>query len=78
MAALGALFQHLSSNRLAESLAGTGVTTGQRERLVEELGSGSGEQALQGLDPATAQQVGRAVEDAFVTRSRTACGSPRA
>jgi len=66
VAALGALFSYLSANRLAESLAGTGVTAAQRERLVEELGSGSGEQALQGLDPATSQQVGRAVKDAFV------------
>ena len=42
VAALGALFQHLSAERLADSLAGTGVTAAQRERLVENIGAGAG------------------------------------
>ncbi len=66
VAALGALFQHLSSARLADSLAGTGVSAVQREQLVENLGAGSGGDTLVGLDPATAEQVGGAVRDAFV------------
>ena len=66
VAALGALFQHLSSERLADSLAGTGVTAAQRDHLVENIGSGAGGDATRGLDPATAEQVGHAVKDAFV------------
>jgi EmrB/QacA subfamily drug resistance transporter len=38
VAALGALFQHLARNDIASSLAGTGVTHAQQERLVEGLG----------------------------------------
>ena len=66
VAALGALFQHLSAERLADSLAGTGVTAAQRERLVENIGAGAGGDAVRGLDPATAEQVGAAVQDAFI------------
>lgn len=65
VAALGALFQHLSSERLADSLASAPVSAGQREQLVENLGSGGGE-VVRGLDPATAEQVSAAVRDAFV------------
>jgi hypothetical protein len=66
VAALGALFQHLSSQRLADSLSGTGVTAAQREHLVQNLGSGAGGDTVRGLDPATAEQVGRAVKDSFI------------
>ena len=66
VAALGALFQHLSAERLADSLAGTGVTAAQRERLVENIGAGAGGDAVRGLDPATAERVGAAVQDAFI------------
>ncbi len=66
VAAFGALFQHLSSNRLADSLAGTGATAAQQERLVDDIGSRVGEEALRGLDPATADQVRAAVQDAFI------------
>ena len=58
VAALGALFQHLSTERLADSLSGTGVTAAQREHLVENLGAGAGGDTVRGLDPATAEQVG--------------------
>jgi len=66
VAALGALFQHLSSVRLADSLAGTGVTAAQRDHLVENIGAGAGGDATRGLDPATAEQVSNAVKDAFI------------
>jgi MFS family permease len=66
VAALGALFQHLSSERLADSLAGTGVTAAQRDHLVENIGAGAGGDATRGLDPATAEQVSNAVKDAFI------------
>jgi EmrB/QacA subfamily drug resistance transporter len=41
VAAIGALFQHLASSRLADELAGSGVTAAQRDRIVENLGAGS-------------------------------------
>jgi MFS family permease len=41
VAALGALFQHLARNDIAESLAGTGIGAAQQERLVEGLGTAS-------------------------------------
>jgi EmrB/QacA subfamily drug resistance transporter len=43
VAAIGALFQHLARNQLADELAGTGVTAAQRERLVENLGGSGGD-----------------------------------
>jgi len=64
VAAFGALFQHLSSERLADSLSG--MASSQRDRLVENLGSGAAGDRLAELDPGAAQQVGRAVEDAFM------------
>jgi EmrB/QacA subfamily drug resistance transporter len=59
VAAIGALFQHLARNELADKLAGTGVTAAQREQLVHSLGAGS-----QGgsLPP----QVVNASHDAFI------------
>jgi EmrB/QacA subfamily drug resistance transporter len=41
VAAIGALFQHLARNDLENELAGTGVSAAARERIVENLGSGS-------------------------------------
>jgi EmrB/QacA subfamily drug resistance transporter len=41
VAALGALFQHLARNELADSLAGTGIGAAQQERLVASLGTAS-------------------------------------
>jgi EmrB/QacA subfamily drug resistance transporter len=41
VAALGALFQHLARNELADSLAGTGIGHAQQERLVASLGAAS-------------------------------------
>jgi hypothetical protein len=41
VAALGALFQHIARTDIAESLAGTGVSAAQQERLVAGLGAAS-------------------------------------
>ena len=41
VAAIGALFQHLASNRLADDLAQTGISAVQRERIVDNLGLAS-------------------------------------
>jgi EmrB/QacA subfamily drug resistance transporter len=41
VAALGALFQHLARNELADSLAGSGIGAAQQERLVNALGTAS-------------------------------------
>jgi EmrB/QacA subfamily drug resistance transporter len=65
VAALGALFQHLASNRLEHTLSGTGVTAAQREQIVHSLGS-SRDSVGAGLDPHVAAQVGRAAKDAFI------------
>jgi EmrB/QacA subfamily drug resistance transporter len=42
VAVLGALFQHLARNDIANSLAGTGVSHAQQEQLVQSLGTASG------------------------------------
>jgi EmrB/QacA subfamily drug resistance transporter len=65
IAVLGALFQHLASTRLSETLAGTGLTSAQRDQIVHHLGSARGS-AGAGLDPQLAAQVGRAARDAFI------------
>jgi EmrB/QacA subfamily drug resistance transporter len=41
VAALGALFQHLARSDLSDSLAGTGVSAAQQEKLVSGLGTAS-------------------------------------
>jgi EmrB/QacA subfamily drug resistance transporter len=41
VAALGALFQHLATSDLADSLAGTGITAAQQQQLVSSLGTAS-------------------------------------
>jgi EmrB/QacA subfamily drug resistance transporter len=41
VAALGALFQHIARNDIADALAGTGVTAAQQKSLVEGLGTAS-------------------------------------
>jgi EmrB/QacA subfamily drug resistance transporter len=66
VAAIGALFQSLSKDRLATDLGGTQLTGAQHQHVVDAIGGGSADQALKGLDPGTAQDVGRAMKDAFV------------
>jgi MFS family permease len=41
VAALGALFQHIATSDIADSLAGTGIGAAQQERLVASLGTAS-------------------------------------
>jgi EmrB/QacA subfamily drug resistance transporter len=59
VAAIGALFQHLARNELADKLAGTGVGAAQREEIVHNLGAGS---AGASLPP----QVADAAQNAFI------------
>jgi EmrB/QacA subfamily drug resistance transporter len=66
VAAIGALFQSLSKDRLATDLAGVQLTGAQHQHITDAIGGGSADQALSGLDPSTAEQVGRAMKDAFV------------
>lgn len=66
VATFGALFAYLSSGRLEERLAGTGISAAQRDRIVENIGSGAGGNRIPGLDPAAAAQVGRAVRESFI------------
>jgi hypothetical protein len=66
VAAIGALFQSLSRNRLSEDLASLNLSPAQHERIVEALGAGQGGEALQGLPPDQAGQATTAIRDAFV------------
>jgi hypothetical protein len=66
VAAIGALFQHLASDRFKETLAGLPVSAAQREHLVDNLGSASNGESLHGLAPHVAQQVDGAARDAFI------------
>jgi EmrB/QacA subfamily drug resistance transporter len=59
VAAIGALFQHLARNELADKLAGTGVSGGEREQLVHSLGAGTQGESLP-------PQVVTASHDAFI------------
>ncbi len=66
VASFGALFAHLSSDRLEERLAGTGISAAQRDHIVENIGSGAGANRVTGLDPASAERVAGAVEESFI------------
>jgi EmrB/QacA subfamily drug resistance transporter len=66
VAAIGALFQSLSKSRLADDLSGVQLTASQHQHVVDNIGAGQASDALRGLDPSTAEQVGRAMKDAFV------------
>src|SRR3954468_4319435 len=66
VAAIGALFQSLLQGRLATDLRGLHLTAAQHQQIADGVGAGQGKQALKGLDPATAEQAGRAMKDAFV------------
>jgi EmrB/QacA subfamily drug resistance transporter len=66
VAAIGALFQSLSKDRLTEHLTGLHLTAAQSSHVADALGSGQAKQAVQSLDPQTAQQVSAAMKDAFV------------
>jgi hypothetical protein len=66
VAAIGALFQTLSKSRLSEHLAGLHLSGAQSQHVADALGSGQAKQAVQSLDPQTAQQVTAAMKDSFV------------
>ena len=66
VALFGALFQYLGRNSLDDSVAGLPVSAAQREALVDNLGSSSAAGVLRSLDPAVAQQVQQAADDAFI------------
>ena len=70
VAAIGALFQHLARNELANDLAGTGVSAATRERIVENLGSGS----VGGLSPQAAEAAHHAFIHALSTGMWLAAG----
>jgi EmrB/QacA subfamily drug resistance transporter len=65
IAVLGALFQHLASNRLDSLLRGAGLTAAQRDQIVHNLGSAR-DSVGAGLDPQHVAQVGRAAREAFI------------
>jgi hypothetical protein len=65
VAALGALFQHLSRNELAHKLAGTGISARVRDELVRSLGSPH-DAARAHLPPDLAARVAKASNEAFV------------
>jgi EmrB/QacA subfamily drug resistance transporter len=58
VAAIGALFQHLARNELADKLVGTSVSKAQQDQIVHSLGAGGGNS----MPP----QVQHAAHDAFI------------
>jgi EmrB/QacA subfamily drug resistance transporter len=66
VAAIGALFQHLTTSRIDSDLAGSGLTAAQHSQVVDAMGSGQAAQVAKSFDPHTAVQVGHAMKDAFV------------
>jgi EmrB/QacA subfamily drug resistance transporter len=66
VAAVGALFQHLSDNRLHERLGELPLSSQQQAWFANNLGSGAVAGKLKQLDPTTAREVGRAMKDTFV------------
>jgi EmrB/QacA subfamily drug resistance transporter len=66
VAAIGALFQSLSKSRLADDLAGLGLTPAQHHQLTDALGSGQTREVIGSLPPEQAAAAGRAMRDAFV------------
>jgi predicted MFS family arabinose efflux permease len=66
VAAIGALFQTLSKDRLTEHIASLHLSGPATARVADALGSGEAKQAVKGLDPQTAHDVSVAMKDAFV------------
>jgi len=67
VAALGALFQHLSDRRLEDRLGDLPLSSQQQAWFADNLGSGDVSARLAQLDPATGREVGRVVKETFVT-----------
>lgn len=74
VASFGALFAHLSSGRLEERLAGTGISAAQHDHIVENIGSGAGANRVTGLDPASAERVAAQSRSPSSMPCRAACG----
>jgi hypothetical protein len=66
VAAVGALFQHTSDNRLQGSLGDLPLSPQQQAWFTDNVGSGEVASHLRQLDPTTAQKVSDVLEDAFV------------
>jgi EmrB/QacA subfamily drug resistance transporter len=66
VAAVGALFQHISDNRLESRLGDLPLSSQQQAWFTDNLGSGDVGAHLQQLDPTTANEVSGVVRDAFV------------
>jgi EmrB/QacA subfamily drug resistance transporter len=66
VAAIGALFQTLSSSRFDQLASHLAVSDAKRAQLHDALGSGAAHDALKGLDPQTAQQAADAMRESFV------------
>jgi hypothetical protein len=66
VAAVGALFQHLSDNRLEQRLGDLPLSSQQQAWFADNLGSGDVASHLERLDPTTAGEVSAALRDAFV------------
>jgi EmrB/QacA subfamily drug resistance transporter len=66
VAAVGALFQHLSDNRLHDRLGELPLSSQQQAWFANNLGSGNVDDKLKQLDPTTAHEVGRVLKETFV------------
>jgi hypothetical protein len=66
VAAIGALFQHLSTTRVDSRLAGLHLTGAQHSKVVDSMGTGQAKDVLKTFEPHTAAQVGAAMKDGFV------------
>jgi hypothetical protein len=66
VAAIGALFQSLAHDRVAEAATAAGLPRGMEHELVDGLGTGRVEQIAHRLDPAAVERLGDGMRDAFV------------
>jgi MFS family permease len=67
VAALGALFQHLSDKRLEDRLGDLPLSSQQQAWFADNLGSGDVSAKLAQLDPATGREVAGVLRETFVT-----------
>jgi MFS family permease len=66
VAAVGALFQHVSDNRLQSRLGDLPLSAQQQAWFTDNVGSGNVGSHLKQLDPTTAREVSDVLKDAFV------------
>jgi EmrB/QacA subfamily drug resistance transporter len=66
VAAIGALFQSLSHDRVVEAARAAGVPPSMEPELTENLGSGRLEDIAHRLDPAAAERLADGMREAFV------------